>query len=252
MTEPGGRERLLEELTLNAWPPLETRLFDGWLLGFSGGYTRRANSVQPLYASMLPITEKVAWCQTAYEARTVPLTFKITSGCPDAALDGLLDQRGFELAAPTSVQVAEDLHAVSVLDDAVSLLPTLEDGWFADFNRLTHTPPALHSAERELLRKIAPAHRFASIAIDGETVALGLAVQEREYVGLFDIVVDPRVRNQGMGRRLCSALLAWGASAGARVGHLAVMQDNAPALHLYAALGFREAYTYWYRHGPAA
>ena len=37
--------RFIEELTLNAWPPLQTQLYDGWLLGFSGGYTRRANSV---------------------------------------------------------------------------------------------------------------------------------------------------------------------------------------------------------------
>jgi hypothetical protein len=26
------------------------------------------------------------------------------------------------------------------------------------------------------------------------------------------------------------------------------MQDNAAALHLYQTLGFRERYTYWYRH----
>ena len=256
-TYSGGRVRLLEELTLNAWPPLETRLFDGWLLGFSGGYTRRANSTQPLYASTLPLLEKIEWCEAIYRARTVPLTFKITSGCPDDALDSLLHERGFVLAAPTSVQLA-DLSDTAGVDEGegegegegVVLSPLVEERWFADFNRLTHTPPALHGAERSLLEKIAPAHRFASIALDGETVALGLAVQEREYVGLFDIVVDPRVRSQGLGRRVCTALLRWGASAGAHRGHLGVMQDNTAALHLYAGLGFREAYTYWYRSAP--
>jgi ribosomal protein S18 acetylase RimI-like enzyme len=250
-TYSGGRVRLLEELTLNAWPPLETRLFDGWLLGFSGGYTRRAKSIQPLYASTLPLLEKIEWCEAISRARTVPLTFKITSECPDDALDSLLHERGFVLAAPTSVQIADLSEAAGVDEgEGVVLSPLVEERWFADFNRLTHTPPALHGAERSLLEKIAPAHRFASIALDGETVALGLAVQEREYVGLFDIVVDPRVRNQALGRRVCTALLGWGASAGARLGHLGVMQDNTAALHLYAGLGFREAYTYWYRSAP--
>src|SRR5437868_6694718 len=55
--------RVIEELTLNAWPPLQSMLYDGWLLGFSHGYTRRANSVQSLYPSSLPLDEKIAICE---------------------------------------------------------------------------------------------------------------------------------------------------------------------------------------------
>jgi len=242
---------LFEELTLNAWPPLETQLFDGWLLGYSDGYTRRANSVQPLYASTLPLADKIEWCKAAYVARGVSVTFKIPSGCADQALDGLLGERGYELAALTSVQTC-DLSSVALADGDVVLSASLEDLWFEAFNRLTATPASLQSAERRLLAKIGPPHRFASVVRDGDIVALGLGVQERDYVGLFDIVVDARLRNQGLGRRLCSALLAWGAASGARGGYLGVMRDNAPALHLYAGLGFSEAYTYWYRYAPTA
>ena len=35
---------LIEELTLNAWPSLRSLLFDGWVLNFADGYTRRAYS----------------------------------------------------------------------------------------------------------------------------------------------------------------------------------------------------------------
>jgi N-acetylglutamate synthase len=242
--------RLLEELTLNAWPPLQTLLFDGWLLGFSEGYTRRANSAQPLYASSLPIADKIAACEAIYRARERPLTFKIASDIPDTELDAQLERRGYPRIADTSVQIAP-LESPLDVDSGVVLSTLLTDAWFADLNRLTHTPPQVHASERRLLEKIVPPHCFASISLDGEAVAIGLGVAERGFVGLFDIVVDVRVRNQGLGRRLCSSLLAWGQqSEAAHTAYLAVMQDNAPARHLYAQLGYREAYTYWYRTEP--
>ena len=40
----------IEELSMNAWPSLQTLLLDGWVLRFAAGYTRRANAVCPLFA----------------------------------------------------------------------------------------------------------------------------------------------------------------------------------------------------------
>jgi hypothetical protein len=41
--------------------------------------------------------------------------------------------------------------------------------------------------------------------------------------------------------------VAWGHDAGATRGYLQVVDGNLLALNLYAKLGFREAYRYWYR-----
>ena len=35
----------LEELAMNAWPAIQTYLYDGWIVRFANGYTKRANSV---------------------------------------------------------------------------------------------------------------------------------------------------------------------------------------------------------------
>ena len=45
--------RRLEEVAMNAWPALQQMLFDGWIVRFAQGYTKRANSVHPRLASDL-------------------------------------------------------------------------------------------------------------------------------------------------------------------------------------------------------
>jgi len=40
--------RRLEELAFAGWPALESRDVAGWRLRFSGGYTKRANSINAL------------------------------------------------------------------------------------------------------------------------------------------------------------------------------------------------------------
>jgi N-acetylglutamate synthase len=246
--------RLVEELTLNAWPPLETLLFDGWLLSFSNGYTRRANSIHPLYASHLPLQTKIVACQEIYAARGQETVFKLTSAAEDAALDRTLANVGYQSAATTSVQsvVLEPARSdvTSSSRPEVSLAASLDNAWLEDFNRLSATPARFESTMRAMLQKIAPAHVFASVVLHGQTVAQGLAVAERGYVGIFDIIVDSNVRNQGLGRRVVTSLLQWAQTQGAFQAYLAVMVDNAPAVHLYAQLGFQEQYRYWYRHKP--
>ena len=60
--------RLWEEITLNAWPALQTVLMDGWVVRFANGYTKRANSVNPLYPSTQPLKRKIEACERLYFA----------------------------------------------------------------------------------------------------------------------------------------------------------------------------------------
>src|SRR5712691_3660970 len=106
--------RKLEELTLNAWPPLESLLYDGWVLSFSNGYTRRANSIHPLYPSSLDVAEKIPTCESMYAARGQGTVFKLTSSPADADLDATLEQRGYASAALSSVQTADIPPAIEI------------------------------------------------------------------------------------------------------------------------------------------
>jgi ribosomal protein S18 acetylase RimI-like enzyme len=100
-----------------------------------------------------------------------------------------------------------------------------------------------------MLHRIAMPKCFASIVRDREIIACGIGVTDNHIVGLFDIVVDPRYRQQGIGTQLVFGVLDWARSQGAASAYLQVMIDNASAIAMYEKIGFREAYRYWYRVG---
>lgn len=245
-----GEVRLLEELALNAWPSLHTRPYDGWLLRFSNGYTRRANSVQSLHPSSLDVEEKIAECERAYGLRGQDTIFKLTPAAQPADLDVRLDALGYRREAPTSVQTMPIGNAVPPASDAVTLERDATDRWIDAFARLSATDPRHLPAMRRMLASIPTERRFAALHEGGEVVATALCVVERGYAGFLDVVTDRRMRGRGLAPRVMLHLLRWAQAEGARHAYLQVMRDNAPALRLYEKLGFREAYEYWYRVKP--
>jgi ribosomal protein S18 acetylase RimI-like enzyme len=178
----------------------------------------------------------------------MPPVFKLTPAAQPTGLGAALAAAGYRAAAPTSVQTAPlaDLPpppaggAVTMTDEATAR-------WREAFCRLNAVPARHQPAMAQLLARIVPARTFLTLEQEGEIVAVGLAVAERGWVGVFDLVTAAAWRNRGLGRQANLRLLHWGRAQGAQQAYLQVMRDNAPALHLYEMLGFREAYPYWYR-----
>ncbi len=246
--------RLVEELALNAWPSLQTIHYDGWLLRFADGYTRRANSVNPLYSSCIDPIVKIPYCEEVYTARRQDVVFKMTSAVLPEDLDATLAARGYGEAARTSVQTLDLASIDQARTQDVSVTSDLAGDWIAAFCRLNNVDDRHVPTMTRMLNNIVPTRGFMALRQDdqpdGEIIAVGLAVIERGYVGLFDIVTAPHLRNRGLGTRLVLGLLDWGRANGANHAYLQVMHSNAPALHLYARLGFNAIYSYWYRVKP--
>jgi N-acetylglutamate synthase len=241
----------LEEYAINAWPAQQTLLYDGWVLRFANGYTRRANSVNPLYPSALPLAEKIAACEALYFGQGLTACYKMNDASQPTGLDNALGAAGYSIDAPTSVQTL-DLRArppASPADDRcqveIASSPTAE--WKEEFARMTSAPPQRRAAHEQILAAILPAAGYAAVRQDGRLVACGLGVLQNGYLGLFDIITDPACRRQGHAMRLINALFAWAIGQNAHTSYLQVMLNNPPALNLYRELGFREAYQYWYR-----
>ena len=239
--------RAIEELSINAWPALETMLYDGWVLRFANGYTRRANSVNPLYPSALSVGEKIQTCEYLYRSKGLPVVFKMTSTVFPENLDSELDHLGYQVQAPTSVQLLQ-LDGIGEGQKRASIVcETLSEDWLTDFWRLSDVNKQHQAAQQQMLSQLAPQAGFFSIRQDRQTIACGMGVVQGQFVGLFDIVTDVDRRNHGHGRQLVSDLLAWGKERGAQTAYLQVMLNNPIAQRLYAKLGFKESYQYWYR-----
>lgn len=238
--------RRIEEASLNSWPALQQVLFDGWILRFSEGYTKRANSVNPLYTSTLDVKAKVEACQRLYSDRGLRTVFRITPFVSPADLDQVLEARGYEKVDPTLVlyldlQCAENLLPSTLLRDG-----SLDD-WLALFCRFHASPLEAHRTHRQILEAI-PGRRHLAILEDaGCGVACGVGVVEGDCAGFFDIVTDPPQRRKGYGARLVGGLLDWARGQEARHAYIQVVEANVPARRLYGRFGFREAYRYWYR-----
>jgi GNAT superfamily N-acetyltransferase len=243
--------RQLEEFALNALPSLQTLYYDGWVLRFAegaGGYPRRANSIQMLYPSLLPLDEKIDFCESQYSGRGMKTVFKMTLAAPDG-LDTLLKARGYELDCFTSVKTL-DLAGYDPQPQAngleVELSSTMTDAWADDNERLHAEDPKRSAVIRRVLHSLTVESAFVRLRREGETVALGRASLDRGWMGPYEIITNPRFRQQGYGRQLMLLLLRWAKERGAHHAYLQVVTENAPAQRLYRSLGFTDQYQYWY------
>ena len=240
----------IEELSLNAWASLQTVLYDGWVLRFANGYTKRANSVNPIHPSSLDIEEKIRFCENLYQDRNLPVVFKLTPTVYPSDLDEKLAANGYRKESSTSVQIMDLIAAGIQVDDQLDLRESLPDEWLDAVCRMSSAAEKNQGTLRAILSNIVPRHCFVSLRYGSEIVACGMGVLQSEYVGLFDIVTDPAFRGRGYARQVVNGILAWGKQNKAQRAYLQVEIGNTPAQHLYTNLGFTENYQYWYRVKP--
>lgn len=239
--------RRIEEHSLSALPALQTVYDDGWVLRFANGYTRRANSVNPLYpAAVDDLTAKIERCAALYRERGLRPTFKLTDAAQPPGLDARLADMGYATDPPTSVMTL-DLTAVALHDAPNFTGGRLCNDWLRAYTILNEVDTRHQATIERMLTNIALPACFARLHEDGDVLAVGLAVAGGDYVGLYDIVTRADRRRRGLGRQLVSGLLRWGQSQGAHTAYLQVMNSNTPAQSLYAGVGFTLAYRYWYR-----
>jgi len=244
-----GNEMFYEEIMLNQWQPLQTLIYDGWILRFADGYTKRANSIQPLYPSNIDIHEKIRYCEELYSSQGLRTVFRLSPFTVPTELDAILQEEGYEAVDRVSVQTLDlrQMESSWSVSATVRISDRMRDEWIDQYCLLNSVDDKHKPAMKLMLSNSCFAKGFVSIELEGEVVACGLGMVERKCLGIYDIVVSPKHRYQGWGEQLVTSILRWGREMGAEHGSLAVLMENIPALRLYSKLGFTEAYQYWFR-----
>jgi N-acetylglutamate synthase len=241
----------IERLAFRAWPAVEVHECDGWRLRSTHGVTHRANSVWPNGdGHSLSLRAKLEVAEAFYAERARPSIFQLCPVSQPPLLDHELERRGYTRGRDTAVQIASltDVLALTVGSEiAVTLENTCDDHWLTIYGEAENVESIDLLRRAEIMRRIEPAAAYAVAWSGGTPCAVGSAVCEDGWVGVFNMVTAAAYRRQGSARAVLAALATWAHALGATDIYLQVMRENTPAWDLYQHLGFTTLYGYHYR-----
>ncbi|MFF0724477.1 GNAT family N-acetyltransferase [Streptomyces sp. NPDC004134] len=256
-----GTVRGLQERAARALPAERVEHADGWWLRHDPGSSWWVASVLPHgpdgpggadTSTAAELARRVARAEEFYARHGGTPRFQITPAACPAGLDGLLAARGYDRAHPVSLQAAAAAdvpgqRAGGPLQVRIEDRPG--DAWFGVWHAVRGGGAG--AAARGLLDRVAGPSAYARVLDGDETVAVGRAVADSGWAGVFAMATLPAARGRGAGARVLGALADWAGAQGAAGLYLQVERDNPAALRLYARAGFRELCIYHYRTAGA-
>ncbi len=248
--EPTVREpvRLIQERTARAVPAETVRCADGWWLRDAPAAAWWVRSVLPhADASGERLVRRVEAAEEFYARRGALARFQISPGACSDSLDSLLAERGYRVESPMSLRTASVARAVDLLGPPPAWVVVDEHPTRAWFDTWHAVHGGDSRAEWALLERVRCPSGFARVMLGGDVVAVGRAVVDTGWAGLFGIATLPRARGRGAARAVVAALAHWAATRHADHLYLQVERDNVAACRLYTRAGFTELCEYHYR-----
>lgn len=236
--------RRLEELAFDGWPALESRNTAGWRLRFSGGYTKRANSINALGPDARTDIKTLDGLEAAYRERRQLPAWRLTPLAPPGVGD-LLAGRGYRPIERSLLQVCRLDPAITPSPE-VSIQPEPSAAWIEAFCTYSPVRPEHRDTMRRMLASIVAPVGFGFVEEADRPMAMAIGAVQGDHMGLFDVLVMPHARRRGLARKVTESLYAWAWRHGARFAYLQVVATNVAAMPLYAAQGFRTVYDYEY------
>ena len=253
MDKNNDQVKQIEDLSLNAWPSHKMELYDGWILRFSYFYTHRTNSVEQFGPETLPWSVKIPYCEKEYERLGSPAVFKI-SPLVSPNFDFLLENRGYRVEHTTEVMILSirDFRDPGILCPDVTFMEGIPEQWIHGLFDLKGMGNGIHRRIVPSMYRAIPKETVCACVMREDGIAATcLGILDRGCIGIYAVHVRPDLRRQGIARQLCVALLREGIKKGADTAYLQMVEGNVPAGNLYASLGFKALYRYWFRVQPS-
>lgn len=240
--------RGLQERAARALPAEHVEDLEGWWLRHAPGCAWWVGTVLP-HGDAGPgeLVRRVAGVEEFCAGRGTTARFQISPGACPEGLDAVLAERGYRRESSISLQVAS---AGRVLEQAPrrSLRVRVEDrparAWFETWH-VVHGGDA--RSEWGLLGRVEQPSAYVSAMSGDDVLAVGRAVVDTGWAGVFSMATLPEARGKGAARDVLAALADWTGAHEADRMYLQVECDNSPALRLYERMGFSEVGVYHYR-----
>jgi GNAT superfamily N-acetyltransferase len=245
-----GLVRGLQERAARALPADRLERLDGWWLRHEGGSAWWVSSVLPHGdAAPLDLPARIGSVERFYAGHGTPIRFQISPGACPAGLDGALAERGYRVDSPMSLQSAPTADVIDRLPAGEPLIqlddrPT--DAWFETWLAV-HGTGGDPGPDRDMLRRVDRPSVYASALSGADVIAVGRAVADTGWAGVFGMATLPSQRGRGAAGQVLAALARWAALHGAAQMYLQVERDNAAARRLYERAGLSELCRYHYR-----
>jgi ribosomal protein S18 acetylase RimI-like enzyme len=237
----------IEKLSMNAWPSIQTIVYDGWIIRLANGYTKRANSINAIYPSKINLEEKIQYCRKLYTKHNLPTVYKLV-GCDEhKIIDEKLETLKYEIVDTTSVQVYEDIKTPERSYSGININVDFDENWINGFIKCSNIKIEFIETLKIMLRNITGNKIVVYKEMNNEIIGCGYGVIENGYVGLFDIVVEENKRGNGYGKEIVQSIISAAGKAGIKKSYLQVVNNNEVAKKLYKKIGYKEKYKYWYR-----
>jgi GNAT superfamily N-acetyltransferase len=247
--------RMLDELAANGTATTTVQVVDGWVLRSAARAPYAAcNSVLPIGGDDIGVEGRIAAVEDFYRHRDLPVRFQVTPAARPVGLDDVLETRGYEIEQPTIVLTAETARAVDHTErpdaSAVTVVDGIDEYWVAEYASTFGSDEAEREQLRaygHLLRHIGPVVGTAVLPLDKTPAAIGLAVHERGWVGVYAMGTRPEARRRGAATAVLHGLARWAEERGAHRMYLQMEVTNDGARQLYTRAGFETGYRYHYR-----
>lgn len=237
---------VFERAGLQAWPGVDVEWDGDWVRRASGGYTKRANSVQCLNpADNDDVDARIDAAEAWFAQRKLPPVFRMTP-LSAPALSAALDARGWR-TIDASYLFAMPLEPTQA-DPRGRIYGVHDRGWLTIQQSLAgYTDEQLAKLETLLHAMTVAACGIVLHDDHGTPVTSALMAIADGIVVTGNVVTAPDQRRKGYGAAMMRTGHAWAHDAGARIAALNVQADNDGAQALYGSLGYTYQYDYHYR-----
>lgn len=234
----------VDKIAAWAWPAFVVADVDGWLWRYSGGGSKRANSVLAMGWRGHDVERSVELVEKLYDERSAPPQFNVSDVSDPPNLDRILEARGYIAHEPvTTLAKAVDRKAKKPADVLEEAMPS--EGWMETYTSVISASRKPQAPK--LVARVPEPRAFFSCVRDGRVVSAGLGVAKDGFAVVECMATKADARRSGGARSILAGIEAWAARQGARTLFLQAVTANAPAIALYTAAGYRRVMQNHYR-----